>query len=222
MDRTPSLDRSLDPSRCLDATSFIDCHSRAIRERSERIVGDADARGRAIRLFQYVRDEVSYEFRAKLGRHEYEASRVLVEGKGFCVQKAVLLCALLRAADVPAAIVLCDMRDHSLPKRIVEAMRTDTLFHHGLNAIFVDGRWLLADASLSPDVVTRKRYRRTEFTADGDAIFPSTTLDDHPHAEILRYHGMYADLPFEQTTAAFLRAYGDADLVTLGEMGFRF
>lgn len=87
MDRTPSLDRSLDPSRCLDATSFIDCHSRAIRERSERIVGDADARGRAIRLFQYVRDEVSYEFRAKLGRHEYEASRVLVEGKAFAYRR---------------------------------------------------------------------------------------------------------------------------------------
>lgn len=218
----PGLERTLDPTQCLDPTPFIESDAAIIVALGERIAGDADPKQRAIRLFEYVRDQVRYEFRAKLTRDEYRASRVLSEGKGFCVQKAVLLCALLRAERIPAALVLCDLKDHTLPKRIVDAMGTDIMFHHGLNAIYLDGRWVLADASLSPDVVERKRYRRVDFDGSSDALFPSRTLDDTPHAEVVRFHGLYPDLPFEQMIAAFMAAYQHADLTALAEMGHRF
>lgn len=218
----PDLERTLDPTRCMHPTPFIESDAAIVVALAERVAGDADPKQRAIRLFEYVRDQVRYEFRAKLTRDEYRASNVLLEGKGFCVQKAVLLCALLRAARIPAALVLCDLKDHTLPKRIVDAMGTDIMFHHGLDAIFLDGRWVLADASLSPDVVERKRYRRVDFDGTTDAVFPSRTLDDARHAEVVKFHGLYPDLPFEQMIAAFAGAYQHADLTALAEMGYRF
>lgn len=217
------LDRSLDPRECLEPTQYVESDSAAVVALAERIAGgEANPRDRAIRLFEHVRDSIRYEFRAKLSRDEYRASRVLSEGRGFCVQKSVLLCALLRAAGIPAALVLCDLKDHTLPPRIVEAMGTDVMFHHGLDAIHLDGHWLLADASLSPDVVERKRYRRVELDGTNDALFPTTTLEGAPHAEIVRFHGMYADLPFEQMMAAFMTGYRQADLRALEALGYRF
>lgn len=221
MIETPTLRRDLDPSKCLEPTRFLDCDS-AVAALAQRVCGEGTPLQQAIHLFEHVRDEIQYEFRAKLTRDEYRASRVLADGRGFCVQKAVLLSALLRAVRIPAAIVLCDLKDHTLPTRIVKAMGTDVMFHHGLNAIYLDGRWLLADASLSADVVGRKRYRRVDFDGHGDALFPKTTLDGAAHAEVIRFHGMYADLPFEQMMQAFMAAYAQADLAALAEMGYRF
>lgn len=141
MSHSQLLERELLPDDCLDSTSFIDTDDDAIREISYRVAGAGEPTDRAVRIFNYVRDQVQYEFRAKLSQDEYKASRVIADGRGFCVQKAVLLSALLRAADIPAAIVLCDLKDHTLPPRIVEAMGTETMFHHGLNAIFLDNCW---------------------------------------------------------------------------------
>lgn len=219
----PPLDRSLSPADCLGATPVIEANAPTIRALANRMLGEvASPRARAVRAFELVRDQFRYEFRAKLTLEEYQASHILADGKGFCVQKAILLCALLRAVSVPAALVLCDLRDHSLPPRIVRAMGTDTMFHHGLTAIYLDGGWRLADASLSPDVVARKRYRTVEFDGLGDALFPSSTLDGSPHGEILKFHGMYADLPFEQMISAFMAAYATADVQALQDMGYRF
>jgi hypothetical protein len=174
-----------------------------------------------VRLFQHVRDEIRYEFRAKLTREEYVASRVLNEGKGFCVQKAVLLCALARSAEIPAAIVLCDLRDQSLSNRITSAMGTNTMYHHGLNALFLDGRWLLADASLSPDVVSRKGYRIVDFDGMKDALHAPTRLDGSPHAEYIAFHGLHVDLPFDEMLRAFMTAYAGADLQALAKLGYQ-
>jgi hypothetical protein len=206
----------------MEPTAFMDSDSASVAALAHSVRGDGPPAQQAARLFEHVRDAIQYEFRAKLTRDEYRASRVLAEGKGFCVQKSVLLCALLRAARIPSAIVLCDLKDYTLPTRIIEAMGTDTMFHHGLNAVHLDGRWRLADASLSPDVVERKRYRRVDFNGEDDALFPKTTLDDVPHAEVIRFHGMYGELPFNQMMGAFVAAYAQADLAALAEMGYRF
>ena len=222
MNKSPPLERLLDPAQCLEPTEFIDSDSASVEALAQRVQGDGPPIHRAVRLFEHVRDEIQYEFRAKLTKDEYRASRTLADGKGFCVQKAVLLCALLRAARIPSALVLCDLKDYTLPSRIVRAMGTDTMFHHGLNAIHLNGRWLLADASLSPDVVERKRYRRVDFDGEHDALFPNATIAGDAHAEVIRFHGMYVDLPFNQMTGAFMAAYAQADLAALAEMGHQF
>ena len=215
------LIRELEPTSCLSATPFVNCDSPEIQTRAAELCLGLGSRDKAVRLFRYVRDEIRYEFQAKLAREEYVASHVMSEGKGFCVQKAVLLCAMARSVEIPAAIVLCDLRDQSLSERIISAMGTSTMYHHGLSAFFLDGRWLLADASLSPDVVTRKRYRLVDFDGTKDALHAETRLDGSPHAEYIRFHGLYKDLPFDEMLRTFMAAYAGADLDALAGLGYR-
>ena len=117
MNEDSALDRSLDATQCLDPTGFIDSDTAAVEALARHMRGDGPPVQQAVRLFEHVRDEIQYEFRAKLTPDEYRASRILADGKGFCVQKAVLLCALLRAARIPSALVLCDLKDYTLPPR---------------------------------------------------------------------------------------------------------
>lgn len=209
---------SAPPSRdsFLRATELIDATHPSIAELVEALrVREVPPVERARRLFDYVKREVRYEFSAKTAREDYVASRVLAAGRGFCVQKAVLLAALGRASGIPTAVVLSDMRDHSLPRWVADALTTDVMHHHGLNAFHIGGRWLKADASLSPDVTIRKGYRDVEFDGESDALLPPMTLAGAQHAEYLAFHGMYDDLPFEQMLAAFGRAYATADVQAL-------
>jgi transglutaminase-like putative cysteine protease len=210
------------PEACLQPTRFIESTHPEVRARVERLgLAALSEVEKAVALFRHVRDEVPYEFMAKLTPEEYLASYVLRVGRGFCVQKGVLLCALSRAAGVPCALVLSDLRDESLSPRVVKAMGTDTMFHHGLNAFFLGGRWLKADASLSPDVVTRKQYRPVAFDGTGDALHAATTLTGAPHATYVRFHGLYAELPFEQMIEAFAAGYQRADVQALAALGNR-
>ena len=207
---------------CLAPTHYVDAAHPAVGECVARLgLRDGAPAARAAALFRFVRDEVRYEFMAKMTPEEYLASTVLRDGRGFCVQKAVLLCALARAARIPCALVLSDLVDHSLSPRIARALGTNVMFHHGLNALHVEGRWLLVDASLSPDVTARKGYRVVEFDGTADAVLPETTLAGAPHATYARFHGAYAELPFDQMLAAFAAAYQYADRAALAQLGFR-
>jgi len=218
----PQRLRGLAPESCLGGSDVIEIDVPAIRD----IVHDLGLLSlapaeRAVRAFAWVRDEIQYEFMAKLSRAQYVTSHVLALREGFCVQKAMVLCALGRAAKVPTALVLSDLRDRSLHPKMVKALGTDVMFQHGLNAFHLEDRWLLADASLSPELCHRNRYRLVELDGKADALMAKTTLDGKPHAEYVRFHGMYADLPFEQLVSTWATAYVDADVLALAELGYQ-
>ncbi len=174
---------------------------------------------RAVKLFNFMREEIPYKFTLKLTEDEYIASTVLACGGGFCVQKAVLLCALGRAAGIPTALVLSDMRDHSLSPNITAALGTDVMYHHGLNAFYLAGQWLKVDISLTKNLILKKGYKCVEFDGRSDALLPATLPDGNPHSEYLVFHGIYPDLPFEQMFNAFLSAYNNADPQALSALG---
>jgi hypothetical protein len=210
------------PGEFLGPTQFVESTHPAIVARVRELgLSALSPRARAARLFEHVRTEVRYEFMARFQREEYLASNILANNQGFCVQKAVLLASLARAADLPAAIVLCDMRDHALPEKVVRSLGTDVMHHPGLNALHVDGAWLMVDASLDPKFLDKKRYPRVAFDGTADALLPAHTIDGARAAEYLTFHGRFADLPFEQTTQAFIAGYQRADLSALVAMGLK-
>jgi len=209
------------PEDSLVETAFIDHGHPSLRN----VVRDLDIANappllRARACFNWVRDHIRYDFVPKRDRARYVASRVLADGHGFCVQKAVLLCALGRAAGVPTALVVRDLRDHSMPAELRQALGTD-LLRHGLNAFHLDGRWREADASLSPDITDLRGYRTVELRDDAPALLSRTTASGAPHAEYLELHGAFSDLPFDHLEALFLETYADADLDALTELGFQ-
>lgn len=209
-----------DPSEASKPQPFIESshpeiHALAASLRRD----DPSERELAVKAFEHLRDAVRYEFLAKFQPDAYRASYVLEHGRGFCVQKAVLLAALLRACGLPSALVLSELRDHTMPARISKAMGTDVMHGHGLTAVYLDGDWHLIDASHDAAMAQRKGYATVEWDGFGDALIAATTLDGRPHAEFVSVQGVFLDLPYDALLRSFAVAYGQADIGALADAG---
>lgn len=180
------------------STDVIEADAPAIRALAEQVAGDAKGAEAARLLFDWVRDEITYDMAPDVeSREDWKATATLERGRGFCQQKAVLLASLLRARDIPAGVVLQDLLDHKIPAHYVEFIGSQRLELHGLTCAFLDGRWVRLDATLPRSFVERKRYRLVEFDGTEDAVLAETDADGNPHFEILKELGSWADLPDE-------------------------
>jgi hypothetical protein len=186
------------PEESVGATDVIEADAPAIRALADRIAGDAGEAETARLLFDWVRDEIGYDMAPDVeGREDWQATRTLGRGRGFCQQKAVLLAALLRARGIPAGLVLQDLFDHKIPPHYVEFLGSHRLELHGLTCAFLDGHWVRLDATLPRSFVEKKRYRLVEFDGEHDAVLSGTDVDGNPHFEILEELGTWSDMPDE-------------------------
>lgn len=209
-----------DPKDCLAPSLFIDSDEPSIQACvAELALDDLEPAERAVRIFNFVRDTITYEFSIRITPEEYKASHTLNDGKGFCVRKSLLLAALGRAAGIPSALVLADMRDSSLSPDAIQGLGTDIMHHHGMAAFFLQGQWLKVDSALSPELVEKRGYRLVEFDGKTDAMHDTTTLNGEPHMSYIAIHGIYADLPYEETMRAYATGYSNASAEMLSRMG---
>ncbi len=193
----------------LASTEFIDAeHEDVVRMRHRVTAGAGDERLRAARLFAAVRDEVRYSVRVDFGdRSGYRASATLARGAGFCVQKAVLLAALLRGDGIPARLHFADLRNRLVPPRLRDLMGTDLFRYHCYVELLLDGRWLKVTPSFDPDTRRRQGMRRVDFDGTGDAMLHPTDVHGRPQFEYVADHGVRDDLPFDELLDVLVRSY---------------
>ena len=216
------MEFSADPKQCLKPAHFINSDDPSIRAcvAGMALDGLSDS-DKAVRLFNFVRDTITYEFGIRIAAEEYRASHVLEDGKGFCVRKSILLAALGRAAGIPSALILADMRDGSLSPRVIEALGSDIMYHHGMTAFYLNDQWLKVDSALSPELVQKRGYRPVEFDGKSDGLHENRTLSGDPHMEYVTIHGIYEDLPLEDALKAYATGYSNANPDLVKNMGLQ-
>lgn len=171
-------------------------------------------------LFEFVRDAVAYTFtwrrdEAVVSLEEsFRASATLARSSGMCIQKAVLLCALARAAGIRARLVFQSLRDYRLPRELV-ALMGDVLTPHGLVSMEINGRFVRLDPSLDQGLCERKGYRLTEFCSTADSLLPAVDAAGRPHFEILEELGEFDLLPTALVMSIFEARFRDLDIEAL-------
>ncbi|OQX24070.1 MAG: transglutaminase, partial [Desulfobacteraceae bacterium IS3] len=111
---------------------------------AERVTRDAenDPISKAVSLYYAVRDGIWYDpyYPFYLPEH-YRASNVLRSGRGFCISKAALLCALGRACNIPSRVGFATVRNHIATKQLIEFMGSDLFVYHGFTEFYLNGKW---------------------------------------------------------------------------------
>lgn len=194
----------------LRATETIESGHPAVRARAERLCAGCDSdRERVVRLFAFVRDSVRYNiYMISMFPEDFRASFILETGKGYCVQKAVLLCALGRAMGIPSRIALARIKNHRTPAKLRARLGTDTFPAHGYNQFFLDGGWVSAAATFDRFLCEKAGVPVVEFDGRNDAMLPARALDDAPYIEYLEHFGTYRDLPLDWIVARTSRIWG--------------
>ncbi|NLN38558.1 MAG: transglutaminase family protein [Smithella sp.] len=192
-------------------TEFIDSDSQEVRKFAlEAVNGAQTQREKAVRLYYAVRDGIYYDpYRIEPTRHGFKASTILKQGYGYCVAKAIVLAAALRAEGIACRLHFADVRNHLTAARLKELMQTDTFYYHGYNDIFLDGRWIKVTPTFNLSLCEKFRVKPLDWDGTNDAIFHPFDLEGRRHMEYITDHGFFADVPFDAIINTFATCYGN-------------
>ena len=195
----------------LKPTPIIDCDHPDILEKSRQLTeGQEDNIEKARSLFYFVRDEIKYNLYATRSLPEhFKASNTLRNKAGYCVQKAVLLTALARAAGIPAGLGFAKLRNNLLNGKALEWLGSNILHFHGYAELHLNGRWVKATPAFDSVLCKKNRIMPVEFDGIQDATFHLRNRDGKLHIEYIEDLGrQYDDLPVERLFDTMRRVFG--------------
>ncbi|MBI9082824.1 MAG: transglutaminase family protein [Desulfobacterales bacterium] len=168
-----------------------------------------DPVARAVALYYAVRDDIWYDPYSPFFLPEhYRASVVLKRGRGYCVSKASLLCALGRAGGIASRIGFATVRNHLATRQLIEFLGSDLFVYHGFTEFYLNGQWVKATPAFNIELCDRFGVAPLEFDGRSDSIFHAFNTEDKPFMEYLAQHGSFADVPVAEILAAWETTYG--------------
>lgn len=195
----------------LTPTAILDSdHPRVVAFAEKCLHGVAsDPVARAVALYYAVRDGIRYDPYSPFYLPEhYRASVVLKRGRGYCVSKASLLCALGRAAGIASRIGFATVRNHLATRQLIDFLGSDLFVYHGFTEFFLNGQWVKATPAFNVELCDRFGVAPLEFDGRSDSIFHAFNTEDKPFMEYLAQHGSFADVPLAEILSQWKNAYG--------------
>ncbi|MDY6910961.1 MAG: transglutaminase family protein [Chloroflexota bacterium] len=164
---------------------------------------------RVAKLFYFVRDSISYNiYMISVVLDDFKAATILERGKGYCVQKAVLLATLGRAAGIPSRLAFAAIRNHKMPDHLVERLGQNIAPRHGYNQFFIEGKWVTTAPTFDRKLCEKIGVPAVEFDGIHDATLPEKNLIGEPYIEYVEKFGHFADLPLDWIAAKISKVWG--------------
>ena len=194
----------------LAPTAIIDSAHERIISHAARVVDKIDDPvAMAVKLYDWVRDGIWYDPYTPFYRAaHYRASAVLESGRGYCVTKAGLLCALGRACGIPSRVGFATVRNHLATRQLVAYMGCDLFVYHGYTEFHLEGKWVQATPAFNAALCRRHKVMPLAFNGRENSIFHPYNTEKKKFMEYVAYHGSFADIPVDRIVTAWRQAYG--------------
>ena len=205
----------------LAATEFIDHEHPAVREFVASRVGAGDtAKDKALNLYYAVRDDIRYDpYSASMRREALRASTTAIGRVGYCVPKALLYTACLRAIGIPARPGFADVKNHLSTAKLTRLMGTDIFAWHGYVSLRLDGKWVKATPAFNFEMCRRFGVLPLDFDGEHDSQMHPYNSSNQRHMEYVKQRGEFDDLPYEELVADMVRMYPQLVAVSDGKAG---
>lgn len=195
----------LKPTKAIDSD-----HESIIKKAAELTTCCADDKEKAIALFYFVRDNIHYNVYMISTRFEdFIASTVLAREKGYCVQKAVLLAALARAVGIQSRLAFAKIKNHRMPKELMEQTGINFFPSHGYTQLFLNERWLNVTPAFDKSLCELSGVPVVEFDGINDAVLAPYDSDGNPYIEYIEKYEPQSDLPFEWLRGKIFSIWGE-------------
>lgn len=193
----------------LDSTYFIDCKHPDVLEyaqsKTEGCVSDTE---KAIALFQSVRDGYYYNpYYLDFRKEALVASTILKKRTAYCIEKAVLLCAVLRAVGIPSRLNFGNVKNHIAVDRLTEILKTNILVFHGCTEVFLEDRWIKITPAFNKSLCEKLGVPVLDFDGKNEVIFQQYSDDGSVFMEYVHEYGSFADMPHELSLSEINKHY---------------
>jgi transglutaminase-like putative cysteine protease len=191
------------------ATRYLDYEHPALVEFVRDVTSGATTDvERAQRLFVAVRDRVKYDpYQIDLAPEQLTASATLIRGKAFCVPKAVLLAATLRAVGIPTRLGFADVTNHLATQRLLDALRTSVFAFHGYVIARFGDREVKVTPAFDANLCRYFGVAPLEFDGVHDAMLQPFDGEGRAFLEYLRDRGTYDDFPYDEMMRVWAEVY---------------
>ncbi len=199
------MEEYLLPTYCLDS-DYPD-----IGELVAKLIEPTDSDSeKARKLFYYVRDSIHYDMYAATNHGDaYKASSILQKGRGYCLQKAIILAAMGRAAGIPSRLVLVAIKNYKAPPEVFTVMKSDIFFPHAYNQFYINSNWISAAATFDKSICEKINVPWVDFDGLSDAILPAQDYSGQPYIEYVDKYGVFADVPWGLILEKLPHYYGE-------------
>ena len=206
----PSVHEETDMDVYLRHTFTIESDHDQIIDTAKEIIRDCQTdKQRAIRLFYFVRDMIYYNVNmVSVFEEDFRATATLEWQQGYCVQKAVLLAALGRAAGIPTRLAFAKIKNHQVSPDILQRLGTNVFPRHGYNQFYVNGTWINVAATFNKTLCEKMNWPTVEFDGEHDAILASEDLEGKLYIEYIEKFGHRGDLPFQWIKDRIIKMVG--------------
>lgn len=196
-------------AKFLEPTEHIDSdHPQVIAFAKETVAGLTNPVEQTQRLFTVIRDKYPYDpFHLDLRKEALKASRVLPRETSYCVEKAILLAACLRALGIPSGLFFGNVRNHIGTGKLEQLLGSDVLAFHGSAEVCLNGKWLKITPAFNTGLCRKLGVEPLEFNGTEDAIFQQYSGDKR-FMEYLTEHGSFSDMPYDLYINELRRQYG--------------
>ncbi len=190
-------------------TQFMDFESDEVQDFiTSTIHGCKTTHEKIIKLYYAVRDSIRYDtYGIVFEPNHFRASATLKAKRGFCVQKSLLFAATARAIGVPSRLGYADVRNHISTEKIRKVMRSDIFVFHGYVDLYLDNQWVKATPVFNKSLCEKLNVRSLDFDGTKDSLFQEYDRRGKKSMEYIRFHGTYADLPYQEMTEIFRKTY---------------
>ncbi|SPD74696.1 conserved hypothetical protein [uncultured Desulfobacterium sp.] len=205
-EETTMKDPSGIPEKYYLPTAIFDSDHEAIKKKTLELTQGLDNPiENAKALFYFVRDRILYNLHVEKHMPEhFRASNTLERGKGYCVQKAVLLVTLARSAGIPARLGLAKIRNNLVPRKLLDILKTNIFPWHGYADLYLDGKWVKATPAFDIQTCETNGFVPVEFDGRNNAMLPSHDKQGNVHVEYLLDRGPFDSVPLDNIRKALI------------------
>lgn len=182
----------------LSPTKFIDSdHPRVIEYARAKTGNCKTDKEKTIALYYAVRDDILYDpYNLVLLPEVIKASLTLERGRGYCIEKSLLLAACGRALGIPVRLGFSIVQNHLSTKKFVEMLRTDKFVFHGYNEFWLNEKWVKCTPAFNKSLCEKFGVHPLEFDGEHDSIFHEFE-GGKQYMTYLHEYGQFDDFPFD-------------------------
>ena len=211
----------------LQPTFFVDSEHPDIRRFVKNTIGnEIDKTKIAIKLYYAIRDGWRYNpYNIDLHHTAMKASNIFnrTSKSGYCIEKACLLNACLRVADIPSRFCFFDVKNHIGVEKLMQVLKTDVLVFHACSEVFLNEKWIKVTPAFNIELCQYLSVPPLEFDGENDSIFQQYDSTGGLFMEYLKDYGSFHDVPHDmfvrllhQSYPHFFEKHEDKAMVNMG------
>ena len=183
----------------LKETAVINYSHPLIQDFLKKTIHDSDdAKTKAIKIYYAVRDGWKYSpYHVVFTKEALQASQIIQQEKGHCIDKAILMLALCRAANIACRLCLGKVANHISTARLEAMLQTNELVPHGYVALYLDGKWVKATPAFNQSLCEKLKVNPLEFDGEKDALLQEYDKQGGVFMEYIEDYGHFEDVPID-------------------------